>query len=148
MRTPQRFLSMLTKNQLAEMIAPTYALLATVDPNEAYTSLEPALKDVDLISSLQGAVWNALQKEKGGGAPSDAILDAVSKKLSKPRKFRAAKVTGKDEGAWIAMGLYLRLYAGTASGEAADLLETDQGQKLLDKGFELLGTHLAKELLR
>ena len=145
-RTPQRFLSLMTKNQLAEMVAPTYALLANVDPNEAYTQLEPALKDVDLISAIQGAIWNALEREKPG--TPDAILDLVAKKLGKPRKFRAAKVTGKDEGAWIAMGFYLRLYAGVASGEAADLLETDQGQKLLDRGFELIGTHLAKELLR
>ena len=72
----------------------------------------------------------------------------MAKKLSKPRKFKAAKVTGKDEGAWIAFGLFLRLHAGVASGEAADLLETDRGQQLLDQGFALLGTHLAKELLR
>jgi hypothetical protein len=145
-RTPQRFLSLMTKNQLAEMLAPTYALVANIDPNEAYTSLEPALKDVDLISALQGSIWTALEREKPG--TPEAILDLVSKKLGKSRKFKAAKLTGKDEGAWVAMGLYLKLYAGVASGEAADLLETDAGQKLLERGFDLLGTHLAKELLR
>jgi hypothetical protein len=145
-RTPQRFLSLLTKNQLAEMLAPTYAALSTVDANEAYTLLEPALKDVDLIASVQNAIWSALEREKPG--TPEALLDLVAKKLAKPRKFKAPKVTGKDEGAWIAFGLYLRLYAGVASGEAADLLETDAGQKLLDQGFSLLGTHLAKELIR
>jgi hypothetical protein len=137
----------MTKNQLAEMVAPTYAVLANVDPNEAYSSLEPALKDIELITAIQGSIWGALEKEKSGAAPEE-LLDLVAKKLSKSRKFKAAKTTGKDEGAWIAMGLYLRLYAGVASGEAADLLETDQGQKLLDRGFDLLGTHLAKELIR
>jgi hypothetical protein len=136
----------MTKGQLAEMLAPTYALLANVDPNEAYGALEPALKDIDLISAIQGSIWNALEKEKPGSA--DDLLDLVSKKLSKSKKFKAAKTTGKDEGAWIAMGLYLKLYAGVASGEAADLLETDEGQKLLERGFDLLGAHLAKELLR
>src|SRR5688572_1631652 len=145
-RTPQRFLSQMTKGQLAEMIAPTYAVLATVDPNEAYSSLEPALKDVDLISALQRAIWSALEREKPGSP--EAILDLISTNLTKQRKLRAAKVTGKDEGAWIAMGLYRRLYAGAASGEAADLLESDEGQKLLERGFDLLGAHLAKELLR
>ena len=145
-RPPQRFLSLLTKNQLAEMLAPTYAELSSIDPNEAYTSLEPALKDLELIEGVQTAIWNALVREKA--EPSEVILDLVAKKLSKPRKFKAAKITGKNEGEWIAVGLYFSLFVGVASGEAADLLETDRGQQLLDRGFELLGTHLAKELLR
>ncbi len=145
-RPPQRFFSLLTKNQLAEMLAPTYAALASIDPNEAYTRLEPALKDIELIGAVQVAIWNALGKVRV--EPSDALLDLVAKKLSKPRKFRAPSIGGKDEGPWTAMGIYFGLYAGVASGEAADLLETDEGQKLLDRGFDLLGAHLAKELLR
>jgi hypothetical protein len=145
-RPPQRFYSLITKNQLAEMLAPTYAVLSTIDPNEAYSRLEPALKDVDLITSLQGAIWDGLTRAKAES--SEAILDAVAKKLAKTKKFKAAAVTGKEEGAWIAFGLYLSLYAGVASGEAADLLETDRGQELLERAFELLGNHLAKELLR
>ncbi len=136
----------MTKNQLAEMLAPTYAVLSSIDPNEAFTRLEPALKDLDLISSVQNSVWTALEKAKA--EPADALLDLVAKKLTKPRKFKAAIIPGKDEGAWIALGLYLSLFAGVASGEAADLLETDRGQQLLDRGFELLGLHLAKELIR
>jgi hypothetical protein len=145
-KPPQRFYSLMTKQQLAEMLAPTYAILSSIDPNEAYTRLEPALKDVDLISGLQSAIWSGLTQAKAD--PPDVVLETVAKKMAKPRKFRAANVTGKYEGAWVAFGLYLSLYAGVASGEAADLLETDNGQKLLDRAFELLGAHLAKELLR
>lgn len=146
-RPPQRFLAQMTKNQLAEMMAPTYAAISQVDPNEAYTRLEPSLKDLELIEAVQSTLWRAITAAKPD-ATQEQILDLITKKQSKSRKFRPAKVTGKDEGAWVALGLYLDLYAGVASGEAADLLDTDQGQKLLDRGLDLLGEHLAKEVLR
>lgn len=146
-RPPQRFLAQMTKNQLTEMMAQTYAAVSKVDPNEAYTRLESSLKDLELIEAIQGVLWDAITESKPD-ASQEQILDLITKKQSKPRKFRAPKIAGKDEGAWVALGLYLDLYAGVASGEAADLLETDQGQKLLERGLDLLGAHLAKEVLR
>jgi hypothetical protein len=53
-----------------------------------------------------------------------------------------------DEGAWVALSLHARRAAGIGSGEAADLLATPGGQRLLARGQVLAGQHLAAELLR
>jgi hypothetical protein len=145
-RPPARFFALLTKNQLAEMIAPVYAKLSTIDPNEAYERLESSLKSVDLIEAVQIATWDALLGAKDG--PPEQILDAVAKKLSKAKRFKPAVPARKDEGAWTALRSRLDLASGVATGEARDLLDTDQGRLLVDRGLELLGAHLAKELLR
>lgn len=142
-----RFLALLTRAQLTEMLAPTYAKLKNIDPNEAYTRLESSLRQLELIEGLQQATWDALAKAKPD-LDDQGRVDLVAKKLSKTRRYKPVTVKSADEGAFIALSVLIDRGAGVGSGEALDLLETPGGQKLLARGFGLIGAHLAKELLR
>lgn len=142
-----RFLALLTRSQLTEMMAPTYAKLKNIDPNEAYTRLEGSLRQLPLIEGLQKATWDALADTKED-LNEEALVELVAKKLGKPRRFKPATVKTADEGAWIALSVLMDQGAGVGNGEAMDLLDTPGGQKLLKSGFGLAGRHLAKELLR
>jgi hypothetical protein len=141
-----RYLALVTRAQLTEMIAPTYAKLKNIDPNEAYTRLENSLRELELIEGVQRATWRALVEESELGDVQ--IVEKIAKKLMKPRKWKAATVKSADEGAYIALSVLMDRGAGVGSGEALDLLETPGGKKLLQSGFNLIGRHLAKELLR
>lgn len=146
-RLPIRYLALVTRNQLAEMLAKTYAKLKDIDANDAYRRLEVALRDLELIEGLQGATWEALH-EKKAGVEDAAMVELVAKKLTKPRRFKPASWRANDEGAWLALGVLIDRGAGVSSGEALDLLESSGGQVLLKKGLRLAGQHLAAELLR
>src|SRR5688500_16061306 len=94
---PQRFRSLLTRGQLAEMVAPTYAELRNVDPNEAAELLIEALREVRLIDGLQRETWQAL-RDKQPKLDEAALLDKIAAKLTKGRRFKALKGRGPNEG--------------------------------------------------
>jgi hypothetical protein len=144
---PRRFLALLTRGQLAEMLAPTYAALRNVDTNEAHARLEPALRDLRLIEGLQRETWRALRTAKTK-LEEEELLDLVAKKLGKARRFKAAKAKGAGEGALAAVIVLVDTGAGVSSGEAFALLDTREGEALLERGLAILGDHLAAELLR
>lgn len=146
-RPSPRFLSLVTRSALPELVAPTYAKLKNLDPNEAYRRLEQALRDLKLLEQIQQATWRAATAEKAG-MDEAALVEHIAKRLGKTKKFKPATMKSADEGEWVALSLALDAGAGVASGEARDLLDTPGGQALLQKGMTRLGTHLAKELLR
>ena len=147
MAAPSRFLALVTRNQLAEMFAPTYARARNIDPNEAYTRLEVALRDLRLIEGLQQAAWRGLRTRKPA-LDDGAILDVVSTKLAKRRQYKPVPSGRSSEGAIAALIVLVDLAAGVGSGESYDLIESPEGELLLARGFELTGGHLAGELLR
>jgi hypothetical protein len=129
------------------MLAHTYAQARNIDPNEAYTRLDVALKNLRLIEGVQQAIWNALREKKQDLEPN-AVVDLVAKKLEKPRRFKAFKPKRADEGGLAALTILIDVGASVSSGEAWDLLETAEGEKLLRAGFKGIGEHLATEMLR
>ncbi len=147
MKLPTRYMALVTRNQLAEQVAPTYARLKNIDPNEAHRRLSAALRDLELIEGLQRRTWLSLQAKKPG-LDDAALVEHLAKRLEKPRKWKAAPIKADDEGAWIALSILIDRGASVGSGEALDLLETGGGQRLLARGLELAGEHLAAELLR
>ncbi|MCA9550878.1 MAG: hypothetical protein KC933_12665 [Myxococcales bacterium] len=146
-RPSPRFLSLVTRSALPELVAPTYAKLKNLDPNEAYQRLEQALRDLSLLDQIQQATWRAAEAEKAG-MDEAALVEHIAKRLAKNKKFKAAPMKSVDEGEWVALSVALDAGAGVASGEARDLLDSPGGQALLRKGMARLGAHLAKELLR
>jgi hypothetical protein len=144
---PTRFLGIVTRTQLAEMLAQTYAAARNIDPNEAYTRLDVALKTLRLIEGVQQSTWSALRAKKPDLDPS-ALVELVAKKLEKPRRFKALKPKRADEGGLAALTVLIDVGASVSSGEAWDLLETAEGEKLLHAGFRAIGEHLAAEMLR
>ncbi|MCK6550559.1 hypothetical protein L6R52_32275 [Myxococcota bacterium] len=145
---PVRFLGLVTKNTLSEMLAQTYAEAKNVDPNEAYQRLEVALKsDLRLIEGLQSATWRALVQKKPS-LDDKALTEHVAKRLEKARRFQALKPKRADQGPLAALMVLIDQACGYSTGEAASLLYSPQGEQLLAKGFELAGNHLAHEMTR
>ena len=146
-RPGPRFLSLITRSALPEMVAPTYAKLKNLDPNEAYHRLEQALRDLPLLDQIQQSTWRAIEAEKAG-MDEASLVEHLAKRLGKTKKFKAAPMKPADEGEWLALSIAIDAAAGVASGEARDLLDSPGGQALLRKGMARFGAHLAKELLR
>ena len=144
---PVDFLALLTRSQTAELLAPTYAKLRTLDANEAYTRLYNGLRDSRLLADIQFHIWQALPAQKPDWSEAQ-LLKSLEKKNRKSKRYRAPAWSRRDEGDWVAVGTRLDLACGYASGEAYDLLESVGGQALLASGLARLGQHLAKELLR
>jgi hypothetical protein len=144
---PTRFLGLVTRSVMAEMLAHTYAEARNIDPNEAYTRLDTALRDLKLIEGVQHAIWNALRALKPD-LDDPALVEHVAKRLEKPRRYRAYKPKRADQGALTALTVLVDMGASVSSGEAADLLQSTEGQRLLQRGFALIGEHLAREMLR
>ncbi len=130
------------------MLAPTYASAKNIDPNEAYGRLEAALKNsLGLIEGVQNETWRSVLEAKPN-LESDALLDLCSTKMSRRKAYKALKPQRKDEGAFAALTIMMDYGAGVSSGEALDLLESPEGQQMLQRGYKLLGKHLAQEILR
>ena len=146
-RPSPRFLSLVTRTALPEMLAPTYAKLKNLDPNEAYSRLEVGLGRMPLLDSIQQAIWRGLDEERAGLDEAQMVAH-LEKRLEKKKRLRAASWRAADEGVWVAVSIALDEGAGVASGEARDLLASPGGQELLQKGLRKLGVHIAKELLR
>jgi hypothetical protein len=145
---PTRFLGLVTRTVLVEMIVQTYAEAKNIDPNEAYTRLDTALKsDVKLIGGLQQAIWSGLRAKKPALADVD-LVEHVAKRLEKPKRFKALKPKRAESGALAAVTIAMDAGAGFAGGEARDLLYSPEGEKLYAAGIKLLGDHVAAEMLR
>jgi hypothetical protein len=143
---PQRFLGVVTKRALAEMLAHTYADSKNMDPNDAYLEVEQGLSDLRLVEGLQNALWNALVEAKPKLDPNE-LIDLAGKKVDKRRSFRALKAARADQPSLAALVIALGR-SSSSSGEAVDLLETKEGQKLLDRGIRVAGDLLAKAILK
>ena len=147
MQLPVDFLALMTRSRTAELLAPTYAKLRSLDANEAYTRLDGGLRDARLLADLQSHVWRALREQKPDWDEAK-LLASLQKKSLKTKRYRAATWRAREEGMWVALSTKLDLACGYASGEAYDLLESPGGQELLADGLIALGQHLATELLR
>lgn len=147
MRLLTGFLAIAHRDRAASALAPTFARVRGIDPNEAYLRLESALGAVSLLQPLQAAAWDVLAEKKPDLTEADRV-SWLEKRLARARRFQPARVSTSDEGAWLAWTLRIDRAAGSASGEAADLLDTPEGRRLEARGAELAGRHLGRELSR
>lgn len=148
-RPSPRFLSLVTRTALPEMITPTYAKLRNLDLPEAYERLYVALGDLRLLDQVQLAVWAGLEGQKAGMDEPQLVAHLEKRMLKKQTKrFKPAVWRAQQEGDYVALSVAFDRAAGVASGEAADLLHSPVGQELFRNGLASLGKHVAKELLR
>jgi hypothetical protein len=143
---PQRFLGLVTKRALAEMLAHTYADSKNIDPNDAYLEVEQGLSDLRLVEGLQNALWSALIEARPKLDPNE-LIDLAGKKVDKRKSFRALKPGRADQPALAALVIALGRNS-SSSGEAVDLLDTAEGQKMLARGVRVAGELLAKAILK
>jgi hypothetical protein len=141
----KRLPHVLTRKDLALIIAPTYAASANVDFDEAHERMERAVDSHHLCDQLYEGISEALTDYQGPRMSEDAVIDKLSAGvLARRSKVKAANVTPAISAALVLINLEL----GLAAQMMANALETDKGRALLKSGLRALGAHLLKELIK
>jgi len=131
---------------MARMLTETYAVARNLTLDESYQRLETALSNLRLIQGLQGGVWKGIHQLRPETS-SDKLIERATKRAAKRKKFKAVRISSRDEGPWAALMILIEMNAGFSTGEAMGMLDTPEGAELLEQGFEMIGRALAKTLV-
>jgi len=141
----RRLPHVITRKDLALLLAPTYAASAEVDFEEAHERMERAVGSQRVVDQLYAGVSAALEERKGPRTSEDELIDALSAGVQK----RRSRVKPAPPGPGIsAVMVLLNLELGYAPEMMRGALENPKGKALLDEGLRSLGTHLLKELIK
>jgi hypothetical protein len=141
----RRLPHVVTRKDLALLIAPTYAVSANVDFEEAHERMERAVASQRLVEQIYGGISAALAERKGPRTTEDALLDDLSAGVQKRRsRVKAAPLTP----AIAAVMVLLNLELGYAPEMMRDALENPKGRSLLEEGLRALGAHLLGQLIK
>ncbi len=141
----RRLPHVLTRADLALIIAPTYAKALSVDEDEAHERLVRALDRPQLADDLYRGISEALRQALGPRTSEDALMDKLSAGVQARRgRVKAAPSTP----ALSAVLVRVNLEIGLAPEPMRATLAADKGRALLDEGLRALGAHMVKELLR
>lgn len=142
---PRRLPHVITRADLARLVAPSYAAALAVDEEEAHERLVRALERPGVADELYAGLAAALAAAKGPRTTEDQILDKVSIGIEKGRgRAKAAPATT----ALSAVMVRLNLDIGLAPESMRATLAGEKGRALLDEGLRALGAHLLKQLAR
>jgi hypothetical protein len=141
----RRLPHVITRADLALLLAPTYAEALSVDEEEARERVARALEQLPLLGEVYRSLEAALEEERGPRTAADALLDKISAKVAVRRaRARAAPATPAISAALVRMNLEI----GLAPEPMRATLASEKGAALLESGLRALGAHLVKELLR
>ena len=141
----KRLPHVLTRNDLALLLAPTYAAARGVDHEEATERLLRALASAAALDALYLGLSAALAAAKGSRTGEDALMDKLSAGLQARRRFaKAAAGTPAISAALIRLDLEI----GLAPESMRDTLTSPRGAALLDDGLRALGAHVVRDLLK
>ena len=140
----KRLPHVLTRNDLALLLAPTYMAARGVDHEEAAERLARALAS-PALNDLYRGLSAALAAAKGPRTDEDALMDRLSAGLQARRKYaKAADGTPAISAALVRLDLDI----GLAPESMRDTLASPRGAALLDEGLRALGAHVVKDLLK
>jgi hypothetical protein len=141
----RRLPHVVTRKDLAILIAPTYAASAEVDFDEAHERMERAVGSQHLVDRLYEGLSAALYERKGSRTSEDELIDALSAGVQKRRsRVKAAPLTPGISAVMVMLNLEL----GYAPEMMRNALENPKGKALLGDGLRALGAHLLKELIK
>jgi hypothetical protein len=141
----RRLPHIVTRADLATLIAPTYAKALSVDEDEAGDRLARALQRPEVADDLYRGLSEALRAAKGPRTTDDALMDKLSAGIQARRnRVKAATATP----ALSAVLVRINLEIGFAPEPMRATLATEKGRALLEDGLRALGAHIVKELLR
>jgi hypothetical protein len=141
----RRLLHVVTRKDLALLLAPTYAQSANVDFDEAHERMERAVGAQRIVDALYQGLSDALYARQGPRTGEDELIDKLSAGVQKRRgKVKAAKVTQAISAVMVMLNLEL----GYAPEMMRNALAEPKGQQLLREGLQEIGAHLLKELIR
>ncbi|MGE5048757.1 MAG: hypothetical protein ACM3PC_09330 [Deltaproteobacteria bacterium] len=141
----RRLLHVVTRKDLALLLAPTYAQSASVDFDEAHERMERAVGTQRIVDALYQGLSDALYARQGARTGEDELIDKLSAGVQKRRsKVKAAQLTPAISAVMVMLNLDL----GYAPEMMRNALAEPKGQKLLQEGLAKLGEHLLKELIK
>jgi hypothetical protein len=141
----RRLPHVVTRADLALLLAPTYARAMSVDEEEAQERLSRALERPGLADALYRALSAGLAAARGPRTTEDALVDRLSKGVQE-RRGRVGPAP--DHPGVAAVVVRVNLEVGLAPEQMRATLETDRGRAVLEAGLAELGRHLVKELLK
>jgi hypothetical protein len=141
----RRLPHVLTRADLATILAPTYAKARGVDEEEASERLARALAVAAALDDVYRGVSDALRAAQGPRTTEDGLVDKLSAGVVARRaRARPAEATPAVSAALVRLDLEI----GLAPDAMRATLATPRGSALLEEGFRALGAHVVKELLR
>ena len=141
----RRLPHVLTRADLAMLVAPTYAKALSVDEEEALERVTRALERPGVADDLYRGISEALRQAKGPRTSEDELMDKLSKGVQARRtRAKAAPSTPALSAVMVRVNLEL----GLAPEQLRATLESEKGRALLEEGLSALGQHLLKDLLR
>ena len=141
----RRLPHVLTRADLAMLVAPTYAKALSVDEEEALERMTRALERPGVADDLYRGISEALRQAKGPRTSEDELMDKLSKGVQARRtRAKAAPSTPALSAVMVRVNLEL----GLAPEQLRATLESEKGRALLEEGLSALGQHLLKDLLR
>jgi len=141
----RRLPHVLTRKDLARIVAPTYAKGASVDAEEALERMERAVASDRIVDDLYAGLSAALAERKGSRTSEDELIDKLSAGVQKRRgRVKAAEITPAISAAMVLINLEL----GYAPEMMRNALQNEKGRALLDEGLRALGAHLVGELVK
>jgi hypothetical protein len=141
----RRLPHVLTRKDLARVVAPTYAKAASVDLDEALERMERAVASDRILDDLYAGLSAALADKKGPRTTEDELIDKLSAGVQKRRgRVKAAEMTPALSAAMVLINLEL----GYAPEMMRNALQNEKGRALLDDGLRALGAHLVRELIK
>jgi hypothetical protein len=141
----KRLPHVVTRKDLALIVAPTYAAAANVDFDEAHERMERAAGDQHIVDRLYAGLSDALFERQGARTTEDELIDKLSEGLLKRRsRVKAAALTPGISAAMVMLNLHL----GYAPEMMRNALESPKGEALLRDGLRALGAHLLNQLVK
>ena len=141
----KRLPHVVTRKDLALIVAPTYAAAAEVDFEEAHERMERAVGVQAIVDALYEGISQALTELKGPRTTEDEVIDALSKGVQKRRsRVKAAEVTPAISAVLVMLNLEL----GFAPEMMRGTLASPKGAQMLRKGLRDLGAHLFHQLVK
>ena len=141
----KRLPEVVTRKDLALMVAPTYAASADIGYDEAVGRMERVLANRRVAEELYAGLSAALGEFKGRRTNADELIDNLSAGISKRRaRVKSAPMTDEISAA---MGL-LNLELGYAPEMMRGALESERGRTLYQGGMRALGSYLLGELIK
>jgi hypothetical protein len=141
----KRLPHVITRKDLALIVAPTYAASAEVDFDEAHERLERAVGAQPIVDALYEGLSSALFERKGPRTNDDELIDNLSAGVQKRRsRVKAAELTPPISAVMVMLNVEL----GYAPEMMRNALENPKGQALLKDGLRELGMHLLSQLIK
>ncbi len=141
----KRLPHVITRKDLALIVAPTYAKSAQVDFDEAHERMERVVGSPRIVDELYAGLSAAMLARKGPRTNDDELMDNLSAGVQKRRaRVKPAELTPPLAAAMVLLNLEL----GYAPEMMRGALESEKGRELLDEGLQALGAHLLKELIK